>query len=93
MSSVCATFAVHGRFPYQIRAQLYSSLFTYELYQKETIIPATNAHAKTRTLAWTDFDLDEFLNLMGILLSMEVYKIHGPRRMYWNKEGKTFFLL
>ena len=49
--------------------------------------PVTNAHAKTRSQAWTDLDLDEFLDLMGILLSMEMYETHGLRTIYFNTEG------
>lgn len=60
-------------------------------YIKEKIIPTTNTHGKTRTQVWADLDLDEFLNLMEIFLSMEVYEIDGPRRMYWNTEGTNFF--
>ena len=88
--SVLSTFAAYGRFPKQIRAQLYSSFFTYELHQRK-IIPTTNTHGKTRTQVWADLDLDDFLNLMEIFLSMEVYEIDGPRRMYWNTEGTNFF--
>ena len=60
-------------------------------YIKEKIIPTTNTHGKTRTQVWADLDLDDFLNLMEIFLSMEVYEIDGPRRMYWNTEGTNFF--
>lgn len=49
--------------------------------------PVTNAHAKTRSQARTDLDLDEFLDLMGILLSMEMYETHEPRTIYFNTEG------
>ena len=49
----------------------------------------TNAHAKTRSQAWTDLDLDEFLDLMGILLSMEMYETHGPKTIYFNTEGRN----
>ena len=33
---------------------------------------------------------DEFLHFLGILLSMEVVEIHGPRRLYWSSGDGIF---
>ena len=41
--------------------------------------------------SWKDMSFDEFLNLLGIFLSMEVFEFHGPRRMYWSKEPQGIF--
>ena len=50
---------------------------------RDIIIPNTNLHTKRQDLKWNDIDLDEFLHVLGLLLAMQVYEIHGPRRFYW----------
>ena len=55
------------------------------------IIPSTNDYAKTKSIQWESLNLDEFLHFLGILLSMEVLKINGPHKMYWNEEGNDLF--
>ena len=36
-------------------------------------------------------DLDEFLHVLGLLLAMEVYEIHGLRRLYWSSNINELF--
>ena len=37
-----------------------------------------------------EMDFPEFLHILGLLLTMQVYEIHGPHRMYWT-EGDDIF--
>ena len=53
-------------------------------YLINTVITATNNKGKKENARWTDMDLDKMLHLLGLLLAMQVYKIHGPRRLYWS---------
>ena len=55
------------------------------------VTPATNDHAKSIKPQWISIDLDEFLHFLGIFLSMEIFEIHGPRRLYWNEEESLLF--
>ena len=61
-------------------------------YIRNIAIPSKNGYAKTKSLQWESLNLDEFLYFLGILLSMEVFEIHGLRKMYWNEEGSDLFL-
>ena len=36
-------------------------------------------------------DLDESLHVLGLLLVMEVYEIHGPRKFYWSSNINKLF--
>ena len=36
-------------------------------------------------------NLDEFLHILGIILSMDVIEIHGPQRLYWELKGNNLF--
>ena len=36
-------------------------------------------------------NLDEFLHVLGIILSMEIIEIHGPQRLYWEMKGNSLF--
>ena len=60
-------------------------------YINSTVIPATNDHAKSIKLQWISIDLDEYLHFLGIFLCMEIFEIHGPRRLYWNEEENLLF--
>ena len=55
-------------------------------YIKETLIPNTNKYGKKQDPRWTDVDFDEVLHVLGLLIAMEVYKIHGPQRFYWSSQ-------
>ena len=46
--------------------------------------------AKSKAATWTNLDHNEFLHFSGILLSMEVVDIHGPRYLYWANENGMF---
>ena len=59
---------------------------------RNIVIPSKNGYAKTKSLQWESLNLDEFLYFLGILLSIEVFEIHGLRKMYWNEEGSDLFL-
>ena len=60
-------------------------------YLRSTVIPATNNFAaKNKATTWTNLDHNEFLHFLGILLSMEVVDIHGPRHLYWANEDGMF---
>ena len=60
-------------------------------YFCNTVIPATNTYAaKSKVLTWKNLDHVEFLHFLGILLSMEVFDIHGPRHLYWANENGLF---
>ena len=60
-------------------------------YIRDIIIPNTNLHAKRQDPKWKDMDLDEFLHVLGLLLAMEVFEIHGPRRLYWSSNINELF--
>ena len=60
-------------------------------YIRDIIIPNTNLHAKYQDPKWKDMDLDEFLHVLGLLLAMEVYEIHGLRRLYWSSNINELF--
>ena len=60
-------------------------------YIRDIMIPNTNLHAKRQDPKWKDMDLDEFLHVLGLLLAMEVYEIHGPRRLYWSSNINELF--
>ena len=74
------------------RAELDYLLHFKPMNYIRNIIPSTSDYAKTKSLQWESLNLDEFLHFLGILLSMEVLKIHGPHKMYWNEEGNDLFL-
>ena len=60
-------------------------------YFCNTVIAATNTYAaKSKVLTWKNLDHVEFLHFLGILLSMEVFDIHGPRHLYWANENGLF---
>jgi hypothetical protein len=60
-------------------------------YIQNVVIPETNRNAKKNNPDWDDIDLDVFLQLLGLLLAMEVYQIHGPRRSYWAESSHGLF--
>ena len=55
------------------------------------MIPSANDYANAKSLQWDSLNLDEFLYFLGMLLSVEVFKIHGLCKMYWNEEGSNLF--
>ena len=60
-------------------------------YFCNTAIPATNTYAaKSKALTGKNLDHVEFLHFLGILLSMDVVDIHGPRYLYWANENGLF---
>ena len=68
---------------YTIKSELdYILHFLPIQYTKETIILNTNKYRKKQDPRWTDVDFDEVLHVLGLLIAMEVYKIHGPRGFY-----------
>ena len=60
-------------------------------YITHTIIPVTNCYAKKNNPKWIDLDIDEFLHVLGLLLAMEIYDIHGPQHLYWSNSEHTLF--
>ena len=50
-------------------------------YIKDTLTPATNAYAQNQTCNWQDITFEEFIHVLGILYSMEVYRL-PERRVY-----------
>ena len=58
---------------------------------KEAIIPNTNKYAKKQDPRWIDIDFDEVLHVLGLLIAMEVYEIHGPQRLYWSPKVNNLF--
>ena len=75
------------------RAELdYTLHFLPMNYIRNIVIPSTNDYAKTKSLQWKSHNLDEFFHFLEILLSMKVFEIHGPCKMYWNEEGSDLFL-
>ena len=60
-------------------------------YFCNTVTPATNIYAtKSKAQTGKNSDHVEFLHLLGILLSVEVVDIHGPRHLYWANENGLF---
>ena len=59
-------------------------------YIKDTLIPATNAYAQNQTCDWQDITFEEFIHVLGILYSMEVYRL-PERRMYWSVEDVVLY--
>ena len=77
---------------YQTKTELDFILhFLPVVYIREIVIPSTNDFARNQNAKWEDLDFSEFLHLIGILIAMEVYDIHGPRRMYW-EEGNGILI-
>ena len=70
---------------------VFVQIFLPITFIRNVVIPETNRNAKENDVKWEDIDLDEFLNLLGLLLEMEVYVIHGPRRLYWAKSRHDLF--
>ena len=60
-------------------------------YITHTIIPVTNHYAKKNNPKWIDLDIDESLHVLGLLLAMEIFYIHGPRHLYWLNSEHTLF--
>ena len=77
---------------FEIRSELDFVLHFLPMeYFHNTVIPATNTYAaKSKALTWKNLDHLEFLHFLGILLSMEVVDIHGPRHLYWANENGLF---
>ena len=77
---------------FEIRSELDFVLHFLPMeYFHNTVIPATNTYAvKSKALTWRNLDHVEFLLFLGILLSMEVVDIHGPRHLYWANENGLF---
>ena len=55
------------------------------------LIPSTNRYASKKNPRFSDMNLDEFLHVLGIILSMEVIEIHGPRCLYWEMKRNSLF--
>ena len=69
---------------FEIRSELDFVLHFLPMeYFRNTVIPATNTYtAKSKALTWKNLDHIESPHFLGILLSMEVVDIHGPRNLY-----------
>ena len=77
---------------YTIKSELnYILHFLPIWYKKKTIIPNTNKYWKKQDPRWADVDFDEVLHVLGLLIAMEVYKIHGPQRFYWSSQVSNLF--
>ena len=59
-------------------------------YISNTIIPETNHQVKKKDPKWIDINSDEFLHVLDLLLAMEVYEIHRPRRFYWADRERLY---
>ena len=76
---------------YTIKSELdYILHFLPIQYTKDTIIPNTNKYRQKQDPRWTDVDFDE-VHVLGFLIVMEVYKMHGPRRFYWPSQVNNLF--
>ena len=60
-------------------------------YITHTIILVTNHYAKKNNPKWIDLHVDEFLHILGLLLAMEIYDIHGPGCLHWSESEHTLF--
>ena len=60
-------------------------------YITHTIILVTNHYAKKNNPKWIDLHVDEFLHILGLLLAMEIYDIHGPGCIHWSESEHTLF--
>ena len=77
---------------YTIKSELdYILHFLPIQHIKEVVIPNTNKYAKKQDPRWIDIDFDEVLHVLGLLIAMEVYEIHSPRRLYWSPEVNNLF--
>ena len=54
-------------------------------------IPVTNYYAKKNNPKLIDSDKDEFLHVLGLLLAMKNYDIHGTQRLHWSNSEHTLF--
>ena len=79
---------VHG--PYLLGMDSNHSRTTDELHEKHNTIHKWLCQDQKSSMGKPS--LDELLHFLGILLSMEVFEIHGPRKMYWNEEGTDLSL-
>ena len=77
---------------YTIKSELdYILHFLPIQHIKEVVIPNTNKYAKKQDPRWINIDFDEVLHVLGLLIAMEVYEIHSPRRLYWSPEVNNLF--
>ena len=77
---------------YTIKSELdYILHFLPIQHTQETIILNTNKYHKKQDPRWTDVDFDEVLHVLGLLIAMEVYEIHGPQRFYWSSQVNNLF--
>lgn len=60
-------------------------------YIRGTVIPTTNQYVKQQDPWWIDVDFDDFLHVLGHLLTIEIYEIHVPPRQYWFAEMNDIF--
>ena len=76
-----------------IKKELHSILHFLPMgYINDTILPATNVKGKRgKEEMWQNLKIDEFLNILAIFLSMEVYELHGSRWLHWSKEAQRIF--
>ena len=59
-------------------------------YFRETVIPATNAHALKEIPHWSPVSLKEIMQVFGIFNSMQVVQLPN-RRLYWETEDDGIF--
>lgn len=74
-----------------VSAGLHFTFSSLPIYKKETIIPNTNKYGKIQDPRWNNVDFDEVLHVLGLLIAMEGYKIHGSRRFYWSSLANNLF--
>ena len=76
---------------YHIRREIdYFFAFLPYDYIKNEMIPATNLYGKNFFASFKQMTIDDFIHVMGMLYSMEVYQL-PVRRMYWNTEPIGIF--
>ena len=54
-------------------------------------MPRPRLRLLCQDLQWESLNLDELLDSLRILLSIGVFEIYGPHKMYWNEEGSNLF--
>lgn len=58
---------------------------------KTEVIPYTIRYTSKQNPRWSDMNLDEFLHVLGIILSRGVIELHGPQYLYREMKENSLF--
>ena len=76
---------------YEIKGELaYFLHFMPMTYLHDTIIPATNATARASISEWEEVNIEQMLQVFGMLLGMGMFRL-PERHMYWHEERNGIF--